>query len=639
MSRDETSVADDLVTIYTTLRRLHHLKEPQKNSPEARVDVSLFPKRFLLKLLDERLDDLARFAHQICEDLFKQIGGKAKTVDRKQLEKIVRQNSKQVDGEDEFIRYPEFDEYYHCCVHYLHDFLLELHWHEAEIDQLSESDSDYVAANLKHMRSFLDSRKLPNPPATKNQTSATTKGQQKSRLKKTPRSSLVSKGNSTHGRTASPTPRRRVRFQSGVETAVESEATEEADVDRRHKTDDQEIEDVHSILALDLLVYAIDIFVKQLQGRFQNWSSSVKAMLGTMLDYIFSSSVKIRAKQLDLVAKRIKIYTDVHLTVLDYMSEIKTTYLIDKTLEVVCAKDSLRILEAFKKPRIAYYVDQCLGTERNILIGLTEQWLQIFFGLLVCEINFPPVELDASLAQKTKDESNKSHENVLNLIIGWLQADDVIFGYARPSQATRQQVGRAQVEKIADQIHRPKIAANSSTLALGGISFASSSRILAQMDNMSEFMKVFISIASNRIRHRKQTSFFFEFIAAGLNEFYRIIVGKLRRQLAASGQGISKPSGATKGFEPNAGQKTINLEDGDINSMAAKIRCLKFVHIMTSVVKLVNAEARRLRIELKRLDLLTLELDEFIHTIIGSQTTKIEVAAGPMQEAKQTLKQ
>lgn len=619
MSASQASLPDDLLCIYSTLRKLGYIRQLESGQSEGTIQFATFPNIFLLKLLDERLGYLTEFAREICDDLFKQISG-VKKVDKRYLDELDRESKQFNHIRQDFIRYPEFDEYFHRCVQHLHDFIIDLRWHEANIDPVTQSDSDYVARTLNSISLFLQFRKSlvgrAHSSGSAEKTSIKSVGQKQILIAKTPKSNLASSNKSPDEKIASPNLRRRVRFENSTSTTEDGST---AGVNQR-KIAERDFNEAHSVLALDLLIHATDIFVRQLKAHFDGWSSSVESKLDSMLNHIFESNQRIRVKQLQLVVKRVKIYIDVHLTVLDYLNEIKTTYLIDKIFEVLCAKDSGRVLELYKKPKITLYVQRCLDIERVVLTGLMERCLQIYFGLLVCEINFPPVELDRSLPQRSREEAIKSHENVSHFISGWLEVDDILFGYARPRQ-TKDKCARAEVEKIANQIHRPKIVAKSSTLSLEGV-YTSSSRILAQMDNLSEFLKAVISISSDRLRHRQETRYYFEFMALGLVEFFKIGADKLKYQLLSCKTAEESNLLTEKALRLDSGKEPTKLEAA-IDYITVKVRCLKFIHIMTSTEKLIRAEAGRAQVGiLASLDQLKKGLKQFTEICIGPKVVK-----------------
>lgn len=199
-------------------------------------NVRLFSKRYLLKLIDERLIKLETFADVLVAKLFKRLA-------KKSGNKLTTLRS------GEFTtKCAELDEYFHLSLYYLHDFVIELDWHEPVIEDLHEEDLAYIRARLKQIDIFLQSREvLSSNMAVKKSLDGMAPKSVKSPSRKV-KSNLSMRSS----RVDSPTRKRRIRFQ---DSSPKNEPIRQ-----------QDIQDSHSILALDLLIYSLNIFVTKVRA-------------------------------------------------------------------------------------------------------------------------------------------------------------------------------------------------------------------------------------------------------------------------------------------------------------------------------------------------------------------------------------
>lgn len=595
-----STYSEELLYIYATLRKLGCIQVKGQTSGSNQKTVPLetlvFPRRFVLKQLNERLEGLDNLANEICNDLFRQVSGQPKGVEPKD-----KSSHPAIDVQNETNRYPEFDEYFHFCLHQLHDFMIGLHWHEADIVQLSKSDSDYVSKNLQFVgylmafqRSLLDlvgQAEIRSPRSTRASPQTPQADGKKSNLKSSP------------GKRDSPQARRRVRFKDLPPINKNGDRKGQ----NAHQTND--LADNHSVLALDLLIYAINIYIQRLADTLVVWSAGIQDELNKVIDQVFDSRAKVRSQQLQVIAKKIKIYNDVHLTVLDHLSEIKRTYLIRHVRGTLLSKDPAKVLFTYKTPRLRVYI-QRIGSdvEVKILARLVKQCLQIFFNLIVCEINFDSVEVSSK--KNEKEKKNKSQENIMSFMSNWFKVDDVLFG----TNVTRKPSVKEHpsTDPLLKPIDRPQLVAKTSTLSLND-KYASSSRILAQMDNLGEFMREFLHMIVQRLRYEQQLRYFLEAIVAGLAQFFDIVGPKLEKQIIEI-KSKERPAGNETKQKPELAAKTARkqaprtlssassqrpaTEVDSIELILARMRCLKFIHVMGQADRIVFNEAARMKVEL-----------------------------------------
>jgi hypothetical protein len=611
------SSSDELLYIYITLRKLRciHVKTTDGDKKAIPLETSLFRRRFLLKQLDERLEDLDAMAAEICSDLFTQVGGRPK--------KASHNNQQAIDVHNSVAKYPEFDEYFHFCVHQLHDFMIGLHWHEVDIEKLSKHDRDYVSKHLTFVDYFLSFQQAfvnlikqadkVKPPSSVGNKKGSPGRKATAGSPKTDQSGPDGKKSNLRespGRSSSPQARRRVRFKDlPDEQGANSNDNQELYIQR------DDFADNHSVFALDLLIYSINIYIQRLADTLIAWSAGVQNELNQLIDLISDSKVKVRTQQMQVIAKKIKIYNDVHLTVLDHLDEIKRHYLIRHIQGTLLSRDSPKLLWTYKTPRISLYAQRIgLDVEIKILVRLVKQCLQIFFNLIVCEINFDPIQLSEPKAA-IKQEKVRSQENVNNFIANWLKIDDVVFGQFRvrkPPSSSGPETDRLHADILVKQIRWPQLVAKTSTLSLSD-RYTSSSHILSHMDNLVEFMREFLQMISGRLANQQHLRYFLEAISIGLVKFFDVVAPKLEQQLKeikSKTRPNRAPTGQTAQRKDN--QRALPNVPMSADFLVAKIRCLKFVHVINLADKIVANEAARMKIELSGCDLdLDLKLSNF----------------------------
>lgn len=612
--QQQSSKSDELQYIYSTLRKLRYIQRAESNQTKqaGQLDTSLFPQKFLLKLLEERLADLDELANEACTNLFKQIGGKPRLCNVHSEQLSTNTSANLSAGKN--VRYPELDEYFHYSLYYLHDFLIGFDWHEPDIEILSnKSSADYVFTKLKYLKNFLSFQKILNNLIRKskrvdsksaNLTSSgwfvkTVKTVPSVPLSNEPQSRALKSSLSITGadspRVDSPNARRRVRFKDQL--------TDEDDNRRLQEINEKDLQDNHSIFAFNLLIYALNLFIQQLSNKLVDWSASID--LGDSLKSLLESKQKLRVNQLQAVARKIKVANDVYLTVLDYLTEIKNIYLIKNVVGTLIARDSERLFNLYKSPRVIIYIHKIgYDVESKILFRLADQCLQMFLDLIVSEINLPPIELESETKTRSKDEIVKSQENLFNFITSWLNVDDILFDFSRPKNRYQKDTENGS-NNVAKHHNQPTLLGSKvSTLNLGS-QFKSSSRILAQMDNLSELMSESLAVILNRLRYQHHLKYFLELVYAGLDKSFDMISTKLSSQLAET-----RSKERLDNTAPMQQVNELELIESSIDLIAAKIRCLKFIHIMSSADKIIADASIRAKIGLSNRSL-EAKLDDF----------------------------
>jgi hypothetical protein len=286
------------------------------------------------------------------------------------------------------------------------------------------------------------------------------------------------------------------------------------------------------------------------------------------------------------------------------------------------SRDSAKLLTAYKSPRLKVYIQRIgLDVEVKILSRLVKQCLQIFSNLIVCEINFNPFE-SSRTKEVNMQEKAKSQENITNFISNWFRVDNVLFGYNKarqPTPTTRETDDRLRTETLLKQIKRPRLVAKTSTLSLND-QYASSSRIMAQMDNLSEFMREFLHLISERLRHEQQLKYFLETVALGLVQIFDTVAPKLEQQLVEI-KSRQRPEAASVSTQKagKRGTTTTPVDGQSVDLLMVKIRCMKFVHVIGSTDRIVANEAARMKVELGGDLELDLKLAKFAQVCMDSK--------------------
>ena len=566
------ALSEELQYIYSALRKLNYI--PRVSQPnQVRGFAQLFSRKFLHKLLEERLNNLNDLAVETSLDLFKQIGGdkqlKLSTLTRAGGSLIEPTNIKN-------LLFPELDEFFHFSLYHLHDFFIDLDWHEPDLDQLSKSDLDYIkAAKLHNVENFyLFQRTLTDLVQQSKKPSSAIKTERggfyvqkvvgggsspasprgKSILKSDSSPISASSGASSN-RSMSPT-RRRVRFRDSSPGGKDDRGSE--------AITEQDFRDGQSMFALDLFLFALNLLIQRLTDKLVDWFTTAKMELESGLRMLIESKQKLKTNQLQAVAKKIKVINDAHLTILEFFAELRLTYLMDWISDALVARDPEPLIRLQKAPRISMFAQKVsVDVESKIILRLAKHCQQVLMDLMIGEINLMPIELASETKTKSREDLAKGEENLLNFLTNWLNVDDILFGYAKSKSNKRELVAQQQQQLLL----RSQNSRRRSNLS-SGVHFRSSSRILNQMENLGELMRQLIVEISRRIRYTSQLRYFFELILGSFEHSFDQISKKLLEQLNEA--------------------KADRLELAMIDSIAAKVRCLKFIHIMDCVERTLN---------------------------------------------------
>lgn len=463
------------------------------------------------------------------------------------------------------------DEYFHFCLHQLYDYVTNLDWYDNGLYTIKDLDDP----RYKDFKEFLNFRDRLDDITT------LVRGrQQKHQSSVSPSESKFNKSNlRSSGSASSPRDRRRVRFSKAV--LVLADDKEPALTQRYRK-------EVQMLFALDLQIYGINLFFQQLCSNL--WSAVETNAIPDNLRKITDSKSRIETTHLRSVTKDIRAINRIFLMSLDCLNILKEVYLLGHLSEMV----------SFEYPRILrYQLDRIKSYSRwvgeemegKIILKLVKHFLQVIFTLITFEINLPPLDLNAKTSTKSRADLGRSRENQSNFILSWLGVDDRAYNMAQ----TNRKVTTSKASTLAD-----------------GLEYRSLSQITDQMENLHRMLA---DLAGNLIKQMfsdRQRKYLLNLTQFGFSKYYAEVSLILSTQLA-------------KSRELMRGQSEDEMT-GSIDSIAAKIRCLKFIYIMANLEKLIQDLSHLYKIELFDTDLQE-RISAFIDNIdlkgpIGKNTAK-----------------
>lgn len=569
--------------IYAVLGRLRSMVPKVIN--RLSVNQSMFPKRFVYKLINDRLNEADKLAATMATALFRRLGSseferRGKLVDSAEQGATVTEPSSTC---------PELDEYFHCVLCNIHDFLINLDWHDAILEESpTKSDDRYINSNLPFLKKFILFRKLlVGKNALKMAAAKSSKIVAKSEIISTLdqansriiRSSLSTRRSSPE----SPGPRRRVRFNKSQVSKVEDLSQDDPRLKRYFS-------DSHSILALDLTLFAMHLFVLELKRQLSEWLSVSTISMKESMQLIRTSTRKLRVNRFILMVKDREISNVLHASILNNLHEIESTYLLGHLLATVCAQDEERLMGLYKQPHIRIFVNEFnREDEKEILNMVSTQILEILFELTICEINMPPIELtsDKRSKSKTSGASTITQENYLNFITSWLNIDKILLGSKmQPQTAIKQSAAAAKQVK-------GRIAGNE-------FDFKSSSRILNQMDNLHELMKHNLTNLVDQIHSKRHVEYCLRLLYAGAGQCLELITRQLELQLDSTKKvSVARQKRAVR--QASIGS-VDGVQSGNVDMIAIRIRYLKLIHISSSMDSLIREIAESNAISMTNAD-------------------------------------
>lgn len=563
----------ELYYIYTVLGRLRSLLPTTID--RLSVNQSIFPNRFVYKLIDDRLKELKILAENLATALFRRLNSEPS---QRTNERLVDASARQhvakpsATGSGEGGSCPELDEYFHCALCNIHDFLINLDWHEPILDdRLKKSDEKYINSKIPHMKEFIEFRKklLVDKNTIK---IAPLKVPDNSMAKSSAMSTLdnnlrVLRSNlATKRSPESPGAKRRVRFNVSKGPAKDLPQ----DNPRLRKC----IRDSHSILALDLTLFALHMFAAELKRQLSIWSTESTASMKESMGLIRLSRRKLRVNRLIAMAKDREVSNAVHANILNNLTEMESVYLIDHVLGTVYAHDEERLLKLYKQPHVRTFVNEFTrNDEKEILNLVATQILDILFELAICEINMPPIELIGNRRTKPKEvgADKTGPENYLNFVASWLNLDKILFGSkVKTETMIKQTAGATTLVKAKS--------------ADAGFDFKSSSRLLNQMDNLHELMRHILTDLVSQINCKRHLEYCLHLLHRGMGKCLESIANQLETQLNSTKKVLLAQQ--KQALREASSIEQLNLPNMD--RIAIKIRYLKLIHISSSMDNLIK---------------------------------------------------
>lgn len=571
--KQQHDIENELISAYMIFRRLKCVpgsKLKVLDTSKERIFISgggerLFPRRFLLKVLDERLTYLNELAREIINDLFKGLRSS-----RKSLEESFK----------------EIDHYFHNALYDLYDFFIDLDWHEGDILGTSEKDISYARSQLPLTAKFIlfarvlqrqKGMKLKEASKDIESKKVTINGWYVRKLTSKATKSSLSEGSSAASMLSK---RRRVRFDDIKETEVCSNKSiiPLSNIER-------------SVFAWELLIYALSLLIYQLAEHLVDIVDSID---NDQVKIILESKKKIRTQQLISILKQIKMTNDLYLISLEYIEEFRNRCLQKNMFIILSSRDSETISKRFKEPILEYFNEK-IGSdiEMKIILRLIRGFLRVFADLLIADLNLPPIELGASTRDKTDKEVVKNRENVFNFLSSWLRFDDYLFGVK--AQKRESQEGIATLKDPANKnIIKPEASSmKTSTLA----QFTSSSRILNQMDNIAELLRDFVDGTLLRLKPIGQKKYFIEVIYSDV--CYRLF-DQISSDLSTQQDRVREIQ-SDKASKQISSKEELSLIRNNVDYLVIKTRCIKFIHIMNLSDRILKSTASKLAIPLEEL--------------------------------------
>lgn len=477
--------ADDIVHIYSTLRLLA--------APGTIQDNSLFPRALILRLLDDRLAEVETHTSALIHDLFRAhsveppVAISTNSPQSKTRSEITESNGRLI-----------IDKCFCIILVRLHDFFVELDWPETadvicDLSTCSKSDLD----NLKRLCAFFEFRANLNKSIS---------------ALKSPKATISS-------------PKRRVRFNIDANKVNDLE-------EATRLREDEERRMSHSIFALELTLYALGIVASQLTAQVATVQAALKP--ADLLERLKMSTQKIRASQVNNIARKVSDSNDAYLVPLDILHLLKSQYLNDYLLNVLYGVETKQMLDKFKRPRVAAFASDVGDTfEGAIIHSLATYNLRLAMDLIVVELNTSPITTAAQQKVKSRENYLSFMTSLLNFI---------------PIQI-------AQTSRVLPE----------STLAQAN---TKSSQILTQIDSLNTVISSLITNMVKKLKSTQQVGYLLQMLAAGFDSCFDSLLPQMKLQIEMIKVQRGDPEGISK-------------------QLSLKVRCLKFVFIFASVDKLL----------------------------------------------------
>lgn len=406
------SEEDELISILGLMRdfrfirraELNDFSRPYKSTAYLTGGRDLFPRSFLLKLLDLKLQRMEQCAVRLVGQLLnktnlvkKVSGSKGSSDDRLTIKSHPFSRLTPME-----ISCPHFDQFFHQAVDDLYYGMINLNWPRAEqLDNMSLQERDYVKNKLPNFASFLNFRpklrpagpvtppadiknsnsQSPNNSFNKRQRRRRVRWQDKQRGK-----TLLSPPDSpARSRAASPKPNPTIdnipkdNKDNSSHLIVDTDHAEEEDdydeEERDYDNDGMRRDIGHDSmglsrkslkLALELLLYSINLFINHLCSQVYDFVKTKNGNVKAQIEKV-KHQRNIPAKQLELIALQIKLSYELYLIVLDHSRQIRTNYLEEQVIGILCPS------ELDKELLVRYFIKQMrIDIEQVILDRLAD---------------------------------------------------------------------------------------------------------------------------------------------------------------------------------------------------------------------------------------------------------------------------
>lgn len=577
------SVGRELQYTYIILRRLKNLRiGSERRHPgitwDLPINVTDFGLRFALKLLDDKLAYMDQLASKLISIL------------TRKLIEASRNNIDEgnVHAPDRDLLLVDIDEYFHLCLFHLYDFWCELGWREGDLNDLLniESSSKILSSKWPYARKFLHFR--------------TTLYIGKARLKAEQKQGLIP-AIKTSGKVSSPsleslksslaTSSQQLSSIEGLKKRVRFEGPSSHDTqDKKRNTSDD-----HTVFAHLLIMFGLDLFITKLVESISSLTERETHILDLTVK-LRNTKRKLRSNELSLLQRLIKQTTEIYLLGLDQLDVIKQKYVVDRLTHVIGARDSSRILRYQKRPLTHSFISTFLNTtEVRLVQQLSNSYVQVILDLILNEINLPPTELSVETGSRSLVETRRIQENQTNFITSWFNFDWLYNGRSTPQPDNEN--SSATITKIANK---------ESTLSMH--KFKSSSRILAQMDNLSELSRTLMQNIVERLRSTYLVEDFLNITLSDVSHCFDRISIQLLSQLVTLRLNQPEDSELARMSSSRLNEKLLA---SNIDLLAAKVRCIKCGHIFSSLETSLKIMANRYGSDLRGITTLERRISEF----------------------------
>lgn len=582
MSDAQESIAKELQVAYIVLRKLNDvfIKSKGGTPSSARgppIDVTAFSQDFILKFLEERLNEIDREALRLSGKFIDRLVGNLRIGRNRAITSTLK-----IYDEDSI----EFDEFFHLCLVHLYDNIRELDWHNArDICDFRQEEISSVKSSLLHVQRFmafqasLHSELAEMKRASKQSSNSPTKSYASSPVSKQFKSNL-----SNLGTTSSLSSKKHVRFDS---SATRSGSL----VEKRSQNED---DGSRFVFALTAFIYGLNLFLE----RFvETLTASSLYGCSNLIDRLGKSKQKLKVGQLQTIQSQLKDGFELISSGLRFMVKVRSTYVIERLLNIICIRSPSRIARHRMQPLIsAFDSTKVAALEARLISNLTVWWLQVVSDLTISDIDLVPAELNMETSSTEYEKIDNTRNNLTGFIALWLRFTDSNRKHKTLMQTQRSTSLGSTVKAQVSQI---------------GLS-QSSSGILVLTDSISELARQLFNDAVSQMRSHDQAKFFLTTSSAAVQQVFDIIANQLISQLTQA----RKETALSSNVKDRSFHDHLRL---DVAHVIAKVRCLKCQNIFVTLDDCLTSIAEQSSVALDHESAMETKLAQFTSKITANK--------------------